>query len=388
VVAVTTAGWHPAECSQANPVRAGSDISAAEGCGPLARRNLEFFVLDARNKSPLAGVSLVFVTSDSARATKLATNGDGRCHIPIPQHVTQFIGISARKEGFVAIRVSWRGDDVSAVLPASYTLALEPGTQIGGTVRDTLGRPIGRARVYVWFEREQRANEKEQAYLEDDYSVETDAQGRWRCNMMPADLGVKDSLLFRLIHADHVSEAIGYRRSLSIERLRAMTSVIVMDDGVALAGRVVNSRGKPITKAGVFLQDPGFIVDPSSLTPEQVSCLRTETDADGRFQYGHVEPVECQITIEAEGYARQSVRVIAGERSQPTEIRLTSAEQMEDAADVARLSFERMLSAEEHANDIPETWIMSGVFITAATAGLILILRWIAGRSRTQDSVE
>jgi hypothetical protein len=201
--------------------------------------------------------------------------------------------------------------------------------------------------------------------------------------MMPADLGVKDRLLFRLIHPDHVSEPIGYPRSVSIEQLRAMTSVMVMDDGFALAGRVVNSRGMPITRARVFLQDPAFMVDQSSLTPEQVSCMRTETDANGRFRFGHVKPGECQISIEAQGYVRQTARVSAGERSQPTEIRLTSTEQIEDAAEAVRLSFERVFVAEEkHAFDIPQIWVMYGVFLSAVGAGPILILRRMVGRSK------
>jgi hypothetical protein len=220
-------------------------------------------------------------------------------------------------------------------------------------------------------------------FLEDDYHVETDAHGGWRCTMMPKNLGVKHRLLFRLIHPDHLSEPLEYRRRLPIEELRGMTSVMVMEDGVPLTGRVVNSRGVPVVEARVFLGASGYPIDPASLTPEQADCLLTETDADGRYRFGHIESGERQVVFEAEGYVRQNARVLVAATSAPAEIRLTSVEEMEEAARAAGQHFERMLAVEEHAgpNDIPEEWVMNGVLIVVASIGLIWISwRWRLGR--------
>jgi hypothetical protein len=342
---------------------------------------LDFHVVDARDKTPLPNVSIV-VVADVSRAATLATDEVGQCRIAIPKHATQFFGISARKEGFVPVRVAWSGHDIGAELPRSYTLALEPGTPIGGTIHDTLGRPVAGALVYVWLERDRPGDEREQIFLEDEYHVETNAHGGWRCTMMPDNLSVKDHLMFRLIHHDHASEPLKYRRRLPIEELRGMTSLMVMEDGVPLTGQVVNSRRVPVAEARVFLGLPWLSIDPTSLTPEQADCLLTETDADGRYQFEHIEPGERQIMVEARGYVRQNARVVVGARSEPAEIRLTSGEEMEEAARVARLHFERMLGVEEHAgpNDIPQEWVMNGVLIVVAGIGVI----WISWRWRVR----
>jgi hypothetical protein len=261
----------------------GQATAAGHSNSPASKAHiLQFRVVDARTKAPLSDVSIVLIAGGAVGGTALRTGEHGRCRIEMPEHLAPFLGISARKEGFVPVRVEWRGPRIDAVLPDAYTMALEAGTSIGGTVRDTRGQPVAGARVYVWLERERPGPAREHIYLEDGYHVETDAQGRWRCSMMPADLVPNDRLLFRLIHPDYVSEPLAFRRNLPIYELRAMTAVMVMEDGILLTGRVVNSGGQPIVGARVVLQVPGFEVNPDRLTPDQAACMRAETDADGR----------------------------------------------------------------------------------------------------------
>jgi protocatechuate 3,4-dioxygenase beta subunit len=297
LVALTTVGWGPAALSQGEPVRAAGPRSSAKGSDSLAKQEatLEFRVVDAQDRAPLRDVSIVVVGDVVAPPTVLTTNADGLLRVAIPKPATRFLGISARKDGFVPVQVAWSGDDIGTELPESYTLALERGTSIGGKVRDTRGRPIAGVLVYIWFERQRRGDEREALSLANEYHVETDASGRWRCTMMPDDLSVKDHLMFRLIHPDYVGEPIGYSRGLPIEELRGMSSVMVMQDGVALIGRVVDSRGLPIAGARVFLEVPGYAINRASLTPEQARCVQTGTDANGRYRFGHVEPGERQL---------------------------------------------------------------------------------------------
>jgi hypothetical protein len=349
---------------------------------------LEFRVIDARDRTPLANVSIVVFTADVGHATALTTHEDGFCSFAIPKHTSRFppfLGISARKEGFVHVQVTLLGGELDTKLPESYTLALEPGAQIGGTVRDRRGRPVAGALVYVWLEREKLRNAREQVFLDDDYHLVTDDQGRWKYTMIPDDLSVKDRLSFRVIHPDYVSESLSYRRSLPIAELSGLTSVMVMQDGVPLTGRVVNSRRLPVVGARVFLQGPGYIIDPTLLTPEQLGCLQKETDADGRYRFGHIEPGEHKVTVEAQGYIRQDAPVVVEAKSEHAEIRLTSVEEMEEAAQVARLQFDRMLAADEIAgpNDIPQEWVLNGILVVAA--GIILI--WTLSRWRVRRRV-
>jgi hypothetical protein len=170
IIASMPAGWGRGAPLQGKPGRAAAPGYASEGFDSLARQEdtLEFHVVDARDKTPLPDVSIVVVAANPGviQRTTLATDADGHCRIAIPKNAKSFVGISARKEGFVPIRVAWSGNDIGAELPDSYTVALEPGTPIGGVVHDTLGRPVSGALVYVWLEREQRGDEREQIFLE------------------------------------------------------------------------------------------------------------------------------------------------------------------------------------------------------------------------------
>jgi protocatechuate 3,4-dioxygenase beta subunit len=346
--------------------------------------SLELLVVDARDGTPVPDVSVVIATDELARPTTRTTGKDGRCRVAISKRAMQFVGISARKEGFVPVRVAWHEHEIAKGLPGSYTLTLRPGTPIGGTVRDTRGRPVAGALVFIWFERKPAGDGREQLYLEDGSHIKTDADGRWRCTMMPADLGASDELTFRLIHPDFVSESLNYRRKLRIDELRDMTGVMVMEDGVPLTGRVVDSRGLPVAGARVVLQERGFVMDPALLTPEQAGSARAQTDADGYFRFGHVEPGEHQVTVEASGHLRRDAHAIAAARLEPAEIRLTSAEEMAAAARAARIDMEQTLEAEENAgpNDIPREWIMRGVLIVGACAAAGLVFRSLRKSAR------
>jgi hypothetical protein len=202
--------------------------------------------------------------------------------------------------------------------------------------------------------------------------------------MMPANLSAKDLLSFRLIQPEYISEPLEYRRTLPIDELRKMTSVMVMEAGIALSGRIVDSRGLPVVDARVFLPVGGYTVDPASLTPEQADCLLTETDSDGRYRFGHLEPGDREVIVEARGYVRQNARVVVGPKSAPAEIRLTSVKELEEAARVARLGFERMLAADEKAgpHDIPPEWLIIGVLIGAAVVVVARLILWLWRKAR------
>ena len=207
---------------------------------------------------------------------------------------------------------------------------------------------------------------------------------------MPHDLSRKDRLIFRVVHADYVSEAVGFRRSLPVKELRRMTSVMVVQDGVALTGRIVNSRGLPVAKARVILQEPGFMINPTALSTVQAACLQRDTDADGHFQFEHVETGERQIMVEAPGCVRQEARVDAGAKATHAEIGLKSVEEVEQAAQVVLGDFERKLAIEQEfgPNAIPQKWVMNGILLFAAGLSLTVILwRSISGRRSRRASV-
>ncbi|HEX8200569.1 MAG TPA: sigma factor [Isosphaeraceae bacterium] len=76
-----------------------------------------------------------------------------------------------------------------------------------------------------------------------------DAEGGWRCDVMPAE---PDDVWTRLSHPDHVGDTIyGATPKPTIEQLRDLFGVMVMKRGVPVAGRVLDEVGRPIAGAKV-----------------------------------------------------------------------------------------------------------------------------------------
>ena len=131
------------------------------------------------------------------------------------------MSIRVRKDGFVPTRVSWNYDGgVPITPPATYTLRLEPGTTIGGLVQDPEGRPIASATVYVLVPQQPSTRPGPEPRPDIwDYPVHTDPQGRWRCNIVPAELA---DVWLRLEHSDYLSDT-HYRDSTSPRCLSSVT---------------------------------------------------------------------------------------------------------------------------------------------------------------------
>src|SRR2546423_1073756 len=115
-----------------------------------AGRSLEMKLADGKTHQPLAGVALKMqVSCDDGKGKDAKTSDEnGVATLTIPGTEVNYIYISAKKEGYVPMRVMWRRDGGQPdPVPASYTLEMEPGTKISGQVVDDAGKPIGSATV-------------------------------------------------------------------------------------------------------------------------------------------------------------------------------------------------------------------------------------------------
>ena len=117
------------------------------GAGAPTSRVLDLRVVERDGETPVAGVAIVSLPGrKNEPAFRGATDEQGRCSVPVPSDIekTRHFAVRAWKDGFVPVRVLWgytRSFEFERV-PASYTVILDRGTTIGGTVRDEQGRPI------------------------------------------------------------------------------------------------------------------------------------------------------------------------------------------------------------------------------------------------------
>ncbi|MHC4706953.1 MAG: carboxypeptidase regulatory-like domain-containing protein [Planctomycetota bacterium] len=254
----------------------------------------------------------------------LVTDEQGLCKIDFGDLRTNYIMIKVHKEHFVPadIRVSKAEDETHISAPSSYTLALEPGTSIGGFVRNVRRGPIEAATVFL----RASGGATSPRFWIWDYEEKTDANGFWQCDIMPAEIG---HISIRLAHPDYIDdESYNARSTPPLEELRAMTGVMVMNEGVNLAGTVVDSNGQPIAKASVRQgqENTWGIIYP-----------HTETDEEGRFEFANTRAGRVMLTVQAKGYAPESREISVRYGMQPVEFQLGPAQTIRgrvvDAAD-------------------------------------------------------
>jgi protocatechuate 3,4-dioxygenase beta subunit len=166
-------------------------------------------------------------------------------------------------------------------------IKLTPGGVVRGTVRDQQGKPVNTAYVSVSRvdvpkdDLDELAVELlkrpmwEETFGEGEYSSDALSPGKYR-------------IATRLCLRDQVVEVrIG-------ETLEGVD--LVVGKGVAVKGRVTDWNGKPITGALVTTRD---------------TLDKVPTRSDGSFELWGLEPGECWIMVEAEGFHRSRIEATA-----------------------------------------------------------------------------
>ncbi|QDV32883.1 sigma-70 family RNA polymerase sigma factor [Tautonia plasticadhaerens] len=255
------------------------------------------------------------------------TDARGETVVQWPADLVTSLNVLANADGYVPMRAWWRRQDLLADPPSSLTFELVRGEAIGGIVEDERGEPIPDAIVYVWVQANGPGDGRAR-WSTTDFPVRTDARGRWQAPYLPPGQPGDARVLLRLEHPDFVSEPSGYSRRHTADECRSLDVVEVMQDGVPALGRVVDSNGRPVVGARVNLARAGGGGAPVS----------TETNADGRFRFGHVSAPESPdavpptlwrnllpATVERPGFATTIGTVRIGQGAPETEIRLAEA---------------------------------------------------------------
>ncbi len=266
------------------------------------RGTLTLRAIAAVTDQPIEGVSIA-VRSRSVGTNQtrtFATGKDGRATIDYPPDA-QFenVDITARKAGFVPICIRWDNRRHPIEWPASRELRFEPGTTIGGIVKDQAGQPIAGAKVSVY------APPTECEATSNVFSlgeIDTDARGRWRLDVAPKDLG---GVFLAVEHPR-------YRRGGG-NISRNLDSVIVLTTGLTVTGRVLDAAGRPVAKARVLLGRDLFLPDaPTGTTNER-----------GEFTLENASAGPTTVTVQAEGFAPQIRDVLVEARTAPVVVTLS-----------------------------------------------------------------
>jgi hypothetical protein len=267
-------------------------------------RVLDLRIIDKATQKPIQEVKLGIRIMRQRRVDK--TDSEGRCRISLGAVKADYVRIEAQKDGFVPVRLNWREGSGRPQIPDQYTLALERGTSIGGTIQDEQGRPIEGVSVFLLIP---SSDEVERIAIWD-HEVRTDKDGRWRCDIVPSQL---DEIKIRLVHREHISDGTyGTTPQPSMEQLRAMTGVMTMERYFTVSGHVFDANDHPIAGASVAQGSDRL----SSSFPS------TQTDAEGRFEFKHVQSDMMVLTAQAKGHSPDLIQFTVHRDMEPLEFDL------------------------------------------------------------------
>ncbi len=290
-------------------------------------RALDFYAIHRQTKRPLPDVALmVRVSGENYKRRETwdeKTDSKGFCRIKLPDFKIETLRLYPRKEGFVPLFILWRGIPTPPELPRVFTVAMEPSTTIGGVVRNERGEPIGGVAVGVHYQTvdpDAAENARVEVMIRNAHStdIKTDKAGRWTFDMMPAEID-KNELRIFLMHPGYLSDSLrpGHiplpiTRQPSIEKLRDLSAVMVMKEGLKVTGKVTDKQDNPIAGAKIFDTEDYWWRSTKPVA---------ETDSQGWFK-SSTNPGTVTWTIQAPRYAPDLRVVKIKQAMPPVEIRL------------------------------------------------------------------
>ena len=303
LVLIGGSGFTRAE-QAASPLKASdtfkpSDENTAQG--------LKLRAVAAETGQPIEGLSISFegVFSDQQRKGSVQTGKDGTATIDYKAGSTvRRLGITASMPNRVPIFMHWDSNGKSVQLPASKELRLQPGTVIGGIVKDEGDKPIAGATII----RSMPLTEWEGSWVEWRFNGPmTDEQGRWRMDDAPAKLA---DVHVEIVHPKYHTGGGPVSRNLD--------SVFVLKKGYTVKGRVVDASSRPVRGAKAVIGRSYWDGKMPAAT----------TNASGEFALERCAEGPNIVTIQADGFAAELRDVRVGERLEALAVTLQPASEL------------------------------------------------------------
>ena len=278
-------------------------IEGVDLAGPKTHA-LEIVVVDQESKTPITNAavvvsSLYFRDTYRQDETICSTDSQGRCRVECGGSGLLSISVNAQKPSFASGEKTWSdrgsspmGRAVLAKLPQRHVLEMVRTGAMGGIVHDTGGNPIDAVEVRFI------ASVKEPSgTIRVSRSVQTDANGRWRVDGVPSEAD-RVSVGFR--HPEYGGDNRSYKsiKGQTLLDAQAFKHMRVLQNGLAITGKVLDDRGEPVASATVMLAlRSGFDIRTHALADES-GAFKLVCAAD-MSAYEEIPT----LIVEAPGYA-------------------------------------------------------------------------------------
>lgn len=220
-----------------------------------------------------------FRQNGKTERVRLITDKNGKAAVDIFERPFDSLNLFVTADGHVPKVTSW---GTRRPMPAQYTMRLERGVTIAGTVVDEAGQPIAGAKI----EFDGPGNDwavPDNIQFGPDATSMSEADGRWSCNMIPTNMA-RFSLL--VTHPEHAHTTV------PVQSDAPRAHVVVMKAGFTVAGTVQDSNGNPIDAAEV-----------RDVRMNEEGERSTNTDPAGTFQLKHMNAGELVLAVKAQGFA-------------------------------------------------------------------------------------
>lgn len=257
---------------------------------------LRLTILAADANKPVAAVEVECTAKKDKQQTreKFISRRDGICDVYYPKD-TDALELVSQTAGFADTILHWepiKGDTI----PTNYVLRLIRAVHIGGYVREEDGVPVPGAKVE--FQRNTAREDPAAVLAHENHEfkhIETvaDAEGRWSLDRIAPDMlwrttgfVMEPEYLMKVVAFDNINEKGAQ------ELLREGHFVFKLSRGVTVQGTVVDTQGKPVSKAKVVVGKVG-----------RGEFRETTTLEDGSYVAKACRPGETCVAVSAKGFA-------------------------------------------------------------------------------------
>ncbi len=277
----------PRAVNAANANDAGSSQDAEKATSPT---RMVIHATDKETGKPLSGVAIRFRIYFDQATTKQGmslSNKKGEAIVKLPSEPrVRRLRMDARAQGMVPYRFDRNSQNGAINLPAEYSMPFEKAATIGGVVRDAQGNPIQGALVDISYP--STDSDLPNYYYTLANNVKTNAEGRWTTTTVPKEFS---GATLRVEHPDFLRTQVNVAQNATT--LADESFELVLQQGLQVAGQVLDSVGKPVAGASVLLGTSRYDSNKQEAT----------TDPQGRFVLKNCQQGPQFMCVTADGHA-------------------------------------------------------------------------------------
>ena len=272
----------------ASPIEKRADSNKPNAQKPEEQRTILIKTINKKTNLPLADVSLQIHTDSNKDAVKALTDDKGQYLLALPVEPLNWLQISAAKKDYAQMKVNRHGSGQAKLfLPDTISFEMSPAIEVGGIVKNEQLQSIEGAEIKLLAG---LGYDPESPYTNVSGTFKTDVNGLWKCDLFPED-ACRASIM--ATHPDYIPQE-EYRPAI-VEELKNFSFVTILEKGVTVTGRVLDSQQKPLQAT---------IIKGTDRRENPVTC-----DPNGWFRFDNIAPSVEIFTAQYKGAAPQIQQV-------------------------------------------------------------------------------